>query len=464
MNIIFFQKNNSCHINFNSLGMIKIHLQSIAGIQPIKNRLTNCLQKLAIVTLLLPLTYNAQAQFNCNLQNGYVITLTNDTLHGLINDGGSIRNSYVCVFKLENQKDITKYYPKDIKAYRLVGDKYYCSKEIVIRDKPVQVFLEVLLDGDVDLFTFWKGNNKKYYIENKDGKLMLLSREMHKMDKKTAYNLQKPTDTWIEVSSYKDTLFGVFSDSKKVQDQVEMLSYNKESIFNITKSYLNENCKDKNCIKYEKDFNPSKPYFGVFTGAQVSQLLYWQSTAFTETTGHTVNKKEFDGEYLFTIPIGILFNFPLQLINEKLSLQLEVITSTIKYTQPTLNTLIDTTYAEVNVNSRIIEIPFMLKYRLSKNKFSPTIALGKSTNIAVWSENEKLFNFQQGGWFAELGFNYRIKPRLSFFTNLRVQKITSMVIDDSRLNNQSFSHADENYLFRHKFETNIATLYVGFNF
>jgi hypothetical protein len=459
-----FKKASSQPDAFIKYGMVEAQQQANFKLGQITLWLSNYHRLIVILALFFQFTQITHGQFNINMQKGYVVTLANDTLHGLINDGGSIRNSYVCIFKLDNQNAITKYYPKDIKAYRFVGDKYYCSKEIMIRNKPENVFLEVLIDGDIDLYTFWKGNNKKYYIEDKNGKLMLLSREMHKMNKKTAYNLQKPADTWIEIASYKDTLFSVFSDCKKVQDQVETLSYSKESIFNITKSYLNENCKGNNCIKYEKDFNPSKPYFGIFTGVQMSQLLYWQSTAFTENTGNTVNKKEFDGEYLVTIPIGILYNFPLHFISEKLSFQMELITSTIKYTQPTINSLIDSTYKEVKIDSRILEIPFLLKYRLSKNKFSPTIALGKSTNIAIWNEKEKLFNTQRGGWFAEIGLNYRIKPRLSFFTNLRVQKITSMVIDDSRLNNQSFSHADVNNLYRHKFETNIATLYVGFNF
>jgi len=75
---------------------------------------------------LLIFTFSIQISGQFNFKKGFVITLQNDTLSGFINDAGSIKNASVCLFKPDKRSKAIKYLPEDIRAYTILGDKYYC--------------------------------------------------------------------------------------------------------------------------------------------------------------------------------------------------------------------------------------------------------------------------------------------------------------------------------------------------
>jgi hypothetical protein len=65
-------------------------------------------------------------------QPGYCITWENDTLRGMINNKGETGNFRSCTFKKDEFAESTRFSAEEIQAYRLIDDKYYLSKKMVL--------------------------------------------------------------------------------------------------------------------------------------------------------------------------------------------------------------------------------------------------------------------------------------------------------------------------------------------
>lgn len=422
--------------------------------------------KLLIALLLIPISIGLKAQHN--YKKGYIITLKNDTVYGLIDDGGAIKNSKVCLFKTDKKSTAVKYSPMDIKSYRFYGDKLYRSKELFDNEERALIFTEVLIDGDLDLYYYSKNKELAYFLEkdndlielvNKEVILNISSEGLRGLMTTDVYtpiesdNYFNQTNTSVYVDIYKDTLLSVFRDSKKIQDQVSDVKYTSKSLSKITKEYINETCKENDCIHYEKDFSLSRPRFGLYSGLSLSKIS-WESDVKSES--------------LKSIPVGIFLNLPLTLFTDRFSLQIELVSNNSAREQLYDNLLDSLDYMFIKSNT--IGIPVLLKYEISKNKVSPSFAIGKETGFVVNSnvilneyEDYQVHRIQKGGWFCEFGLNYKIAPNFSLFSNLRIQTNRNLIIPESS-ENTTYSDAKEYDLSFTEYRTNFVTLNVGMKF
>jgi hypothetical protein len=424
----------------------------------------------SLLTLMIFFSTLANAQLN--YKNGYIISLENDTLFGKINDGGGFKNSDFCLYKADKTSKTVKYYPKDIKSYRFIGDKYYSAKEVLIKGEYRFVFVDVLLEGKLNLYYTHKNKELEYYLE-KDGKLIgllnkkvnlpisseslygLMNNQTYKPVYSDKYYNQTSTDVYVDV--YKDSLFTVFKDSEKVRNQVDSIKYNQKSLIKITKAYINEICTGDDCINFEKDFNLKRPRFGIYSGVQLSKIT-WK-------TGEKSN-------LLTTVPVGIFLNVPLSLINDRLSFQVELATSSLKHNQLYSNILDSVIYMEMKYKT--LGIPVLLKYEIKGKRVSPSIAIGKemgffiNSDVAIRYTNTSqddlvLHETQRGGWFFEAGLDYKLGPKFSLFSNIRVQSYSNLILL-SKEQRVAYSDAVENDLYVTEYKTNFATLHIGMKF
>jgi hypothetical protein len=208
--------------------------------------------KILITLIILTLSANSNGQF----KTGYLITLKNDTIHGLISDRGEISNSKVCIFEATRNSKRIKYYPDMIKSYRFIDDKYYIAKQIFYKDEFKHVFLEVILEGKYTLYYDCRNKNMKFYIQKNIADLIGLVKEVYNIKPETDLTHLTYMDTHeIIVNAFKDTLASIFSNSKETLKHINDIEYNSESLVNITKEYILETCSQKDCITYEKNFN-----------------------------------------------------------------------------------------------------------------------------------------------------------------------------------------------------------------
>ncbi|HEY3371961.1 MAG TPA: outer membrane beta-barrel protein [Prolixibacteraceae bacterium] len=423
--------------------------------------------------LVIAVSFSLVVNGQVNYKKGFVITNNNDTLFGRIDDRGGYRNAKVCVFKAKKQP-LVRYTPQDIKAYQMLGDKYYVSRRVYVRGKYRDLFIDVLLKGDVSLYHNWKNKDLAYYIEKKDKEMVGLINEEVMLRYKPEGNvavLYSPTYV-LSNKIFRDTLRSVFSDSKKIQDRVQDVEYDPKSLTNITKAYINEMCKGKDCISYERNLRKNSPRFGVFAGVQLNQLSFLPSVKGMYSTEEpsTIVGKDF-----YANPLGIFVNFPMHLINDRLSFQIEGIYTERLYKEqlPANQNFTD----RIEINTHSIGIPLLLKYQIGHGFISPTFAIGKETTYVYESkvkieesleEMEKMKDFkihpvQKGGWLGEVGLNFKLAEHLTLFSNLRYQTGKNLILVGGN-ERASYSTVVNSSDFVKEYKTNFTTLLVGLKF
>lgn len=63
----------------------------------------------------------------------YYITVSNDTVFGMIEENSNVKNSLYCNFRVNETTPYKKLTPDLIKEYRIENGKYYVAKEVEIK-------------------------------------------------------------------------------------------------------------------------------------------------------------------------------------------------------------------------------------------------------------------------------------------------------------------------------------------
>jgi hypothetical protein len=170
----------------------------------------------------------AQAVF----KPGYIITQQNDTLKGLIDYRIASKNTNKCDFKAYGKPEIKEYFPADIKGFRFTGNKYFVSKEVVVNGEKVGLFLEFLIDGNVDLYSFNNGISPRFFIQKDDGEIQELMIKQQRVKGKEASNT-------LEIFDYMSTLKNVMADSPRFFPVIDKTAFETESLTMLVKRYNN---------------------------------------------------------------------------------------------------------------------------------------------------------------------------------------------------------------------------------
>lgn len=164
------------------------------------------LKQLLISFSVLWVSYSVFAQDNYN--KGYIITLKQDTVQGLINLRTDKINAACCMFKSDMDASPVIYYPGDIQEYHFVNDgKLYVSRSVELsHGSTVQLFLECLFQGMKNLYYYESEDNKEFYFIESHDRLV-------KLDAPLIENTQSDGRTFKkEVNRYIPTLHYVFRD------------------------------------------------------------------------------------------------------------------------------------------------------------------------------------------------------------------------------------------------------------
>ncbi|MFN8207407.1 MAG: hypothetical protein U0T82_08365 [Bacteroidales bacterium] len=378
-----------------------------------------------------------------NYKKGFVITNQGDTLQGLIRDGGTMRNSTVCLFKSDNRTKAVKYSPGDISSYQMTNDKQYISKEVFYKGGYRKEFIEVLVSGQVSLYYHHKNPEMKFFIEKtKDSLIGLVNKKVSIPVSSTGlYGLMnnekaplvsdkfsEQLNASIYIDLYKDSLYSIFSNNEAIQNEVPNLKYTHRSLMSITKEYIYQTCGSENCIQYEKNLRINHPSFGFYSGYQFSNIIYWKFKDDYRSYNSRVESNTFS-----SVPLSLFCSFPITYISEFISLKIEARTNKINYNQGAID--LPWPHSEIFIESSNISFPISLNYRLTNHKISPTFGAGKEIAFVYDSQvqinnNPKrtLHGSQKGGWFADLGVDYRLKQKLSLFAAVRAESFRNLIV------------------------------------
>lgn len=197
------------------------------------------------------LVATAQSDF----KPGYIITLEEDTIYGTLDLRSNQTMHTKCDFITEGDNVTTTYLPEEILAYRFTDGKYYTSKEI---DNSM-IFLEFLLEGEINLYIISDNGADIYYIE-KENTIIELPYSSEIIENENGIYEQHST-RHIGIMKY------YMNDAPQLNSKIENLKTpDRRGLIKLTKDYHDITCDGETCIIYEKSKSKFKVDFNLATG------------------------------------------------------------------------------------------------------------------------------------------------------------------------------------------------------
>lgn len=270
---------------------------------------------------------NAQTDF----QPGYVIELSGDTLSGQIDYRGDILMGTTCKFK-DHKNKIKDYSPSEIEAFRFSGSKYYVSKEV----NKKKVFLEYLINGEIDIYYLRDDSGDHYYIE-KEGV------ELTEIPYEEGIKYVGDKQVYHESKKHIGLLYYYMQDAPNFQSRIQSVKKpERKNLIRLANDYHKAVCEDEECIIYEKQ-SPSIKILPELLGGIINY-----------SNVDNLNDKN----YLHT---GVIGHMWMPRVSEKMYFRTGVLISQL----------------EIEGREKVYyKIPIQLEYFYPKGIFRPRIAYG----------------------------------------------------------------------------------------
>lgn len=316
--------------------------------------------KLVLVFLfILILAPSLSAQFG--FSSGYVIEKSGDTLRGMIKRGRLQKMSENCFFRKDKNATTQEFDPNEIQGFKFDEGKFFLSKSIVLNGKEKRIFLEFLVNGEVDLFIYRNGRKRNYYVEDKKGKIYPLLN--------TEVIVQYEGGSRLEdQEEFKTVLNNVFNDAPELSEKLEDTDLRLKILMDITEEYHNIVCDEYNCINYRAEV-PTNHYVGIITGVGYSELKTQNNPYFGYFDARNQDRNPI-------IAVGVLYSK----VNtfgfiEGLNFNAQVDYQKARYSSRVL---------ALDVNS--LSIPLYFTYNISNGPLKPTIGFGVRNNFFIKNE------------------------------------------------------------------------------
>jgi hypothetical protein len=199
-----------------------------------------------------------------NFEPGFIINNEGDTIKGLVDSRGYIKNSKVCNFKDLSEENSFEYEPGEIQAFGFTNGKFYVSREIVIDEDTSTVFLEYLVDGIMDIY-YLRNLENDYYFAQKDDRLVLLDNQTIIIGE-TGHQYYKESNKYIGILKYYT------GDYPEMGKKVEKAKLTHESLINIASDYHAYICEGEDCIIYEKELPKFKIIVSPIIGLDFNKI------------------------------------------------------------------------------------------------------------------------------------------------------------------------------------------------
>lgn len=203
--------------------------------------------KKTLIFFALIISVFAKVEAKADFKNGYIITLTNDTIYGKIANTSYYTHSIKCTFIENNKDEATTYFPNQLTGYRFIDGKFYLSKKVLVDSIPTPFFMEYLINAKLNFyFRQDKGLTNHYYTEKDSSgirELVYRNEIVHNND----------GDFNIEKKKYVGLLTVLTSDCQPIQNEIVRINEpDHGKLIKFAKKYHDLTCFDNACIIYEK--------------------------------------------------------------------------------------------------------------------------------------------------------------------------------------------------------------------
>ena len=174
-----------------------------------------------------------------NFRRGFIITNEGDTVSGWIDFGTDAQNMHICNFRETEMGATRAFFPGQIFGYRFYKEgKFYISREIVINDEPRTVFLEFLLQGNMNLFYYIDVSQHKqteyYFFEDQSGRMIALTKRPDEIIS-TGGGITRVNEDF----RYQGVIRYLFSEHESIAQRADRVRFNHQSMINIAQQYHN---------------------------------------------------------------------------------------------------------------------------------------------------------------------------------------------------------------------------------
>jgi hypothetical protein len=294
-----------------------------------------------------------------DLKKGHVITISNDTIIGMINVKNNATNSKICEFQAQGEKQVISYAPSDLISYQVESSKYYVSKLIVVDGKEYWAFLEFLVKGIANLY-YYKVDDREYYFIEKDNKINILSDDKKVVTDEFGHESIKKTNR------YKGTLLYLFQDGEGLSISIDNVDFSYESLINITEKYHNTVCKDYECIIYKKSTKSKifiEPLISYGISLQGMKEYSGSVVDFMPVFGMNLRIQPTKIHHLWSFSIGFSYSF-------------NSFNGGYNFTPTYGKTYVDS----INLSYSIIRVPLLIQYSFPERKITPFLFSGFNLN------------------------------------------------------------------------------------
>lgn len=314
-----------------------------------------------ILLLLLPGRLCAQTDF----RPGYIVLSAGDTLRGLVDYRGDVRNAKMCHFKRTSSEAATKYSPFDLLSYGFPNHKSYDAKNIVnAAGEQERLFLEAIEKGRVNLY-YYKEEPEAlhYYLSKGDGELFELIET-----KQTVY---RDTGTYVITNKrYLGIMDMLMGDYRKITPRFKRTSLEHQPLAALVRDY------NRSFITQSPAYSSTSPLFRVRAGA----LAGVQYTSIRFRSGDNavyryLNESDFG---MTQSPVfGAFFNTTLSKVNQKFSLQFELLYQDNQFVGSRQRRVsLITTYQDVALRIRYLKLPVLVRYTFPTGVVRPYLNAG----------------------------------------------------------------------------------------
>lgn len=401
--------------------------------------------------LLVSMTTYAQKDYRA----GYIITQDFDTLHGLIDYRGEIKNSKECWFKENGSSEEVAYNPGEIYSYRFVDGKYYISKKIIIDGQEVTGFVEYLVNAQANLYyyaDYEKGSH--YYIENESEGLVELKNE-----KKEYYedNVRYVRET----NEHIGALTIVFKDTPDLIPKINNVDLTHKSLIKITKDYHNIVCDSVACIIYDKPI----PILSFKMGPSIGYEMIWHTFVeewlnFFEYYLNTDFKVK-------TYPMaGMYIKAYVPRINEKITMDNSIMFAFRQYEGFTRyeDAPQQLRCSDVYVDQLLASTSISLVYNYPRGKYRPLFGFGVYGDFAIWN-NQDLDFYRIVNSTDYYYYTLKVNNLVNYNLGFKVEAGISTEVENKEVfSNFSFRYGNGLHQRNYASTMSAVTLRVGYFF
>jgi len=320
-----------------------------------------------------------------NLQPGYLINLSGDSIKGQIDYRNWSENPTKITFISNADNSIKTYKPSDIREFGVKGE-VYVSGFVKIEVSPYQisqldenpefkfetdsVFLLTIIGGEKSLYQLRARDKENLYVKS--------DKEFELLEYKTYIKNSMVTEN----KKYSTQLYSFLSNCDKRVDLIRKTSYDSKSLEKLFESYYK--CTNTN-LTYKKKKDKLKKEFGLLAGASVSSLELSYNDPYYEFV------KNLNTTTTTSFAVGVYYNFihPRKqgrwVFSNELIYTRFSISGTSIYERSTPTFYRET--HDIKVGYSYLQLNGMLRFRLPIKKFNLFIEGGYSGSYVTLTEN-----------------------------------------------------------------------------